>query len=238
MAGGLAVNQELLAVTPLRVLQRLAQLCQKVSFWETAACSLLRVLAGFFLAVAAGVVFAALTAASPLAENLLHPLRSVIKATPAASFIILALVWFRSGGVPVFASFLMALPFIWSNVEQGIRCADKSLLEAARLYRFGFWKTIRRVYAPMVLPYFFSALATGFGLAWKAGVAAEVIGNTRRSIGGEIYNAKLYLETADLFAWTVVVILLSVALEKLLVGGLGRLSGVGGRIPPAERRGG
>ena len=85
----------------------------------------------------------------------------------------------------------------------------------ARVYRFGFWKTAGRVYLPSVLPYFLSAFTTGFGLSWKAGVAAEVIGNTRNSIGGQIYSSKLYLETADLFAWTAVVVILSVAMERL-----------------------
>lgn len=212
----MAVDQEILVATPIRVAQRLWELCGQRSFWITTGFTILRILAGFTLAVFCGVLLAALTTAFSFADALFRPLLSVIKATPVASFIILALVWIRSNGVPVFASFLMVLPFVWSNVSQGIRSTSRELLEVAQIFRFGFWKTVSRVYLPSVLPYFFSAFTTGFGLAWKAGVAAEVIGNTRNSIGGQIYSSKLYLETADLFAWTAVVIILSVVMERLL----------------------
>ena len=87
----------------------------------------------------------------------------------------------------------------------------------AEVYQFGIAKTIRRIYLPSIMPYFTAACTTGMGLAWKAGVAAEVLANTKRSIGGNIYNAKIYIETADLFAWTAVVIVISVLLEKLMM---------------------
>ena len=54
------------------------------------------------------------------------------------------------------------------------------------------------------------------GLSWKACIAAEVICTPNGSIGQGIYNAKIYLETPSLFAWTAAVILLSVLLEMLI----------------------
>jgi NitT/TauT family transport system permease protein len=56
----------------------------------------------------------------------------------------------------------------------------------------------------------------GVGLAWKSGVAAEVISYSRFSIGGELKAGQTYLQTADVFVWTIVVIILSLLIERLL----------------------
>ncbi len=211
------VGKEVLIPSPVRVVRRLWELAGQEAFWTMAGASLWRVLLGFAAALAAGILLAVLTAASRICRALLQPLVSVIRATPVASFIILALVWLQSARVPVFISFLTVVPIVWANVESGILQTDQKLLEMAKLYRFSRWKTLRHVYIPSVQPYFLSAFTTGLGFAWKSGIAAEVIANTRNSVGGQIYNAKIYLETPDLFAWTLVVIALSMLLEKLLV---------------------
>lgn len=211
------VGKEVLIPAPALVVQRLWQLAGRTEFWITAFSSLWRVLLGFAAALAAGVLLAVLTAAFRVCRSLLQPLVAVIRATPVASFIILALVWLQSARVPVFISFLTVIPIVWANVESGILQTDRKLLEMAELYRFSHGKTLRNIYIPSVQPYFLSAFTTGLGFAWKSGIAAEVIANTRNSVGGQIYNAKIYLETPDLFAWTLVVIALSMLLEKLLV---------------------
>lgn len=212
-----AAGQELLIASPLQVGRRLLELAVTGDFWLTAGSSLLRILAGFAAALVAGSLLAVLTSASRACDVLLKPALSVVKATPVASFIILALVWLPTGNVPVFISFLMVLPMVWANLSQGIAATDPKLLEMARAFGFSRLKTLRLVYFPSVMPYFMAAFTTGLGFAWKSGVAAEVIGRVRPSIGGKIYNAKIYLETADLFAWTVVVVAMSILIEKLLV---------------------
>ena len=213
----LSVGQEILIVSPAHVLQRLAELAADGGFWFSAGFSVLHIVTGFLFAVLTGAVLGAACARFRLLYDLFYPVVSIIKATPVASFIVLALVWIKSGNVPVFTSFLMVLPVVWENVCQGIRKTDGNLLEMARAFRFGRLKIVRRIYVPSVMPYFTAACTTGMGLAWKAGIAAEVLANTRDSIGGRIYGAKIYLETADLFAWTAVVIVMSVALEKLML---------------------
>lgn len=219
------VGKEVLIPSPVRVLVRLWELAGEAEFWLTALSSLWRVLLGFAAALVAGVLLAVLTSASQVCRTLFKPLVSIIRATPVASFIILALVWLRSARVPVFISFLTVVPIVWANVESGILETDKKLLEMARVYRFSRGQILRDVYIPSVRPYFLSAFTTGLGFAWKSGIAAEVIANTKNSVGGEIYSAKIYLETPDLFAWTLVVIALSMVLEKLLVHLVLRLTG-------------
>lgn len=213
----LAAGQEILVASPLEVLCRLLDLIRQGDFWLTVLLSMGRITKGFFLGMLFGCGAAVLTETSSVGNALLRPIIGIMKATPVASFIILALVWMKTSQVPVFASALIVLPIMWANVSEGIRKTDRSLLQMADLYRFGRIGTVRRVYLPSVLPYFTAACTTGMGMAWKGGVAAEVLSSLPLSLGGEIYLSKIYLETVDLFSWTVVVIVLSVLLEKALL---------------------
>ena len=100
----------------------------------------------------------------------------------------------------------------------------------ARVFRVPLWRRIRGIYLPAVMPYFRTAVSLGLGLCWKAGVAAEVIGLPTGSVGEQLYNAKVYFMTGDLFAWTVVIVVVSVLFEKLflrLVDCVVRKAGVG-----------
>lgn len=217
-------GNELLLPYPLTVAGALASLAGTQDFWLTALASLYRILAGMLLGTALGLLLAALTCISPLADTLLSPAIRVVRATPVASFIILVLLWVYRSWVPIVISALMVLPVVWANLARGIREVDPQLLELARAYRFSRWKTVRLIYLPSIRPYFLSAITTAMGLAWKSGVAAEVLCLPRPSIGTQIYNTKLYLEIPNLFAWTVVVVALSLLLERLLTFALGRWS--------------
>lgn len=225
-----SVGQEILLVSPVQTLYRLVELSRQREFWISAGVSLCSVTAGFVCASVLGILLGALCMRFAFLYRLVYPLLSAVKATPVASFIILALVWLQTARVPAFIAALIVLPIVFGNVCQGVAATDRELLEMARVFRLGRWKTLRSIYLPSLAPYLTAAFTTGAGLAWKSGVAAEVLANTRNSIGGNIYSAKIYLETADLFAWTAVVILLSVVLERLLLVLIRRLPG-GGEMP-------
>ena len=211
-----AVAYPLLFPTPLAVFVRLSELARTAAFWQTALLSLGRVALGLVWGTLLGVVLAVLCHAFSWADTLLSPAVGVIRATPVASFILLVLLWTDKGQVPVIIAALMVLPIVYGNVIRGLRETDPKLLELARAYRFSRWKTIRLVVIPGVRPYFFSAVTTALGLAWKSGVAAEVLCQPNWAIGSKIYYTKLNFETTDLFAWTLVVILLSLGLEWLI----------------------
>ena len=185
--------------------------------------SLLRVLWGILISWILGTLLAYLLHVSRVLNALVSPLITAIKATPVASFIILALLWFDRGVLPVFITALIVIPIVWANVTQGINSVDKNLTEVASMYRFSVRKKIFRLYVPSVAPYFMAACKSSLGMAWKAGIAAEVLATPEHSIGVELYYSKTYMEHTTLFAWTLVVVLLSVIIEKLLVYGLERM---------------
>ena len=225
----LLVNKELLLPAPVTVLRRLTELALTAEFWRMIALTLLRIACGVLAALILGTLLAALTERFSPADRLLRPLLTVIKSTPVASFIILALLWMGRDILPGFIAALMVLPVVWANVGAGVRETDGELLEVARVFRFSRRKLLRRVYVPSVLPYFLSACKSSIGLGWKAGVAAEVLTVPAVSIGRMLYESKLYLETADLFAWTAAVILCSLLIEKLVMAATLRLSPAYGR---------
>lgn len=211
--------------TPWTVLQTLAGLCVTGEFWATIALSLGRILAGMVVGTLLGILLAALTCASSWADRLFSPLIRMIRAVPVASFILLVMLAVYRSTVPMVIVTLMVLPVVWSGVTQGIRQTDGQLLELAQAYRFSRWKKVKLIYFPSVQPYLLSAITTAMGLAWKSGVAAEVLCTPRQAIGTEVYNAKFYLEIPTLFAWTAVVVALSLTMEWLLAAALRRWKG-------------
>lgn len=216
------VDMEMLVPSPMNVLLRLSELIKTEAFWQNSFYSLLRITSGYLLAIIFGTLLGIITSASSFLYELFRPVISLVRSTPVASIILLALVWLKKDNVAVFISFLMALPIIWANVSQGINETDKALLEMAETFRFSFKKKIKMIYLHSVLPFFLTSATTSLGLAWKSGIAAEVISIPLKSIGYNLYRSKINIETTDLFAWTVVVILLSVAFEKVIVSLLGR----------------
>lgn len=216
----LKIAQELLLVSPAQAFARLFLNAQDSLFWISVAGTCLRVLLGFLLALVFGFIFAAASARFSVVYVLVSPLFGVIRATPVASFIILVLLWIKTDMLPAFISFLMVLPMIWSNLYTGIRSTDKNLLEMARLFKMPRRNIVSSIYAPSLMPHFVSACSVGLGFAWKSAIAAEIICLPKAAIGRQIYNSRIYLETADLFAWTIAVIILSIAIEKLTLKGI------------------
>lgn len=216
------VNKELFLPVPALVAARAIELLPTWGFWHIIALSLARIALGFGLGVAAGFILAVLTHINRPADIIISPALKAMLATPMASFIILLLVWFTPGSVPVLVSFLVVLPVIWRNIRAGINAADQQLLEMARLFRLSRRRILRRLYLPSLMPHFLSACITAMGLAWKSGIAAEVISYPRLGIGSELQAGRVYLQTADVFVWTIAVIILSLLIERLLVGSLRR----------------
>lgn len=207
----------LLLASPLSALTRLFELASSAAFWRTVGRSTAHIFGGFLLACVLATALAALAARYRRAEELLAPPIAAVKTVPVASFIILALVWLPSRSLPLFIAALMVFPGVYRSVLEGVRNTDAALLEMARVFRVPLSRRLRGIYLPQVLPYFRAAVSTALGLSWKAGTAAEVIALSGGSIGEQLYTAKVYFQTPDLFAWTAVIVLASALLERLFL---------------------
>lgn len=211
-----AVGQPLLLPGPWTVLSRLLTLARTADFWLSVGATLWRVFLGLFWGAAAGGILAALTHVFPPVDAVASPAIRVVRATPVVSFILLVYLWVARAAIPWVISGLMVLPVVWGALSAGLGGMDEQLLELARAYRFSRLKTLRLVCLPALRSHFSAGLLTAFGLAWKSGVAAEVLCPPPQAIGSRIQQAKLGLETAELLAWTLAIAALSLALEGVL----------------------
>lgn len=222
-AVSLLVGKELLLPSPFSTLSRLAVLLTKGETWLFSGLTLLRIMTGYAIGVLLGVLLAVLTARSQFAEALLSPLRAIVKASPVTSFILLALLWLSSNMVPLVISILLVVPMVWTATAEAILQTDPRLVEMGKVFGLSRWQVIQKIFVPSVLPQFLAACTTSLGFAWKSGVAAEIIALPKQSIGYMLYQSKLRIETTDLFAWTLMIVALSMLLEWLLVRGMRRI---------------
>lgn len=212
-----AVGYDLLLPSPLEVLLRLTALVQKNEFWQAALHTSIRIFGGFFMAVFTALFLAVLSGMFRAVRTLVYPFMAAVKSVPVASFVILALIWIGSGSLSVFIAFVMVLPVMYTGILAGIDARDEKMLEMAEIFGFSSIANALYVYLPAAFPYTRAALCVSLGLCWKAGVAAELIGVPHGSIGEQLYFSKAYFLTADLFAWTFVIVVFSVLFEKLVL---------------------
>ena len=211
------LNQKLLLASPFDVIKRLFTIWKEDAFLISIGNTFLHIVLGFFSGLFIGSLLGVMAGKSNTVETLLAPLMITIKSVPVASFIIIALVWITSSKLSAFIAFLMVLPVIYNNILGGIKNIDVKLLEMADVFDFNFSKRFLYIWLPTLKSHIVSGCTTALGLCWKAGIAAEVIGIPKNSIGEMLYNAKAYLNTVDLLTWTVIIVAISVAFEKLVM---------------------
>lgn len=211
------VGESLLLPTPVAVLKRVYTLAQTAAFWRTVLTSFKRIFWGILIGACAGGLLALMTHFVPVLYKLFYPFITVVRATPVASFVILIFLWVGQDILPIVISVLIVLPVVWADLHEGLGSVDQDLLEMARVFRVPPLRRLRRIYLPSLLPSVVAACRSSVGLAWKAGIAAEVLVVPALSIGRQLYVSKLNLETTDLFAWTLVVVLLSLLLEGFML---------------------
>lgn len=212
------LDQKLLLATPVDVAKTLGVLVKSQEFYSAIAYSMGRILIGLLIGAAVGTACALLAGRWHFMEVLFWPYFSAMKATPVASIVILCLVWLSSRRLSVFIVFLVVTPVIYTNILAGIKNLDLKMKDMARVFGINGLRRLLYVYLPELKTYIIAAFALATGMAFKAGIAAEVIGTPGGSVGKMLYNAKVYLETPELFAWTLVIIGLSVVVEQVILG--------------------
>ncbi len=211
------IHNNIVLVGPAESLAALFRLLPTGEFWLRVAHSFGKLSLGFLLAFFLGILLGSAAYRFFFIRELLEPVMTLAKSIPVASFVILALIWAGSAQLSVVIAFLVVLPMIYVNTLSGLESTDPKLLEMAAVFEIPAWKKIRFIYLPALLPYLRNGCRISLGMSWKSGVAAEVIGIPSHSIGEHLYMSKIYLDTANLFAWTFVIIAVSALFEKLFL---------------------
>lgn len=215
----LVIHNSILIVGPVETLRTLWTMLRTTMFWQSLAFSFVRIIAGFLIGSAVGILFAWGSYRRPFLEELLAPFILALKAVPVASFVIILLIWAGNRMLSLYISALVVLPLLYLNTLSGLKATDPKLLEMATVFHMPTTRRLRFIYLPALFPYLYSAFQTALGMAWKSGVAAEVIGQPLGSMGNGLYNAKIYLETGELLSWTIAIILISYLFEQLFLAG-------------------
>ena len=215
----LIIHNPILMVGPFETLRTLGALLRTTMFWQSLAFSFVRIIAGFLIGSAVGILLAWGSYRYPFLEELLAPFILALKSVPVASFVIILLIWAGNRMLSLYISALVVLPLLYLNTLSGLKATDPKLLEMATVFHMPTTRCLRFIYLPALVPYLYSAFQTALGMAWKSGVAAEVIGQPLGSMGNGLYNAKIYLETGELLSWTIAIILISYLFERLFLAG-------------------
>ena len=216
----MAVGSGLILAGPIDAGMALMRLLPTGAFWSHVGFSAARIMGGALAAYAAAFACAAAAHRWQAVRTLLHPALTAIKGTPVACVVVILLVWVGSRNVSAIAVFLMALPGMYFPVLTGLDELNAKQRELFSVFGAGRTTHLLALVWPGILPYVTAASSTVLGMSWKAGVAAELIGVPTGSMGERIYQAKLLLETADLFAWTIAVVLISWLFERVVLAGL------------------
>lgn len=213
----LLVNQPLFLASPADTFIVLFQKLFKGSTWIIIANTTLKILAGYITAFFAGIITASVSYMFPLFEETVRPVMTLVKSIPVASFIVLVLAWLSSAKISGFITGFVVFPMIYFSVLGDIRRVDVSIMEMCRVFRVTLIKKIRYVYAPEVIEGLPELLRLTTGMGIRSAIAAELIGIPKNSIGEAIYKSKLYFDISDLFAWTIITIILCYVLEKMMI---------------------
>ncbi len=214
--GAHLVGSTIILPTPEATLLALVRLVATSGFWSAVGATVLRGAVGFAVSFIAAVVIGVAAGASSVVRSGVSPLLTLLRATPVMSVILLALIWFQTNSVPVFVAFLMVFPILCGNVIEGVRNVDPGLLKMAKLYRVRRSRVIGGIYLPNTIPYLIAGLSSAVGITWKVVVAAEVLSQPLHAVGSGLQLAKYRLDTASVFAWTAVAVVLTAISEQLI----------------------
>lgn len=209
------IDSDLVLPEPFSVFKRFFLLLTESTFRKHLFATILRSLLAFSLSLLISLSIGILSCLNKGIENFFKLPLAIIKATPVVSLILLTLFWFKSNTVPVFIGILMTLPIMTTAIIQGFNNVDVELLEMAKTYNFSKKQFLFDLYIPSMLPYFFSGALSAFGLSWKVVVAAEILCLPKSAIGSALQTAKVHIETTDVFAITMSIIIISFVLETI-----------------------
>ena len=218
----LIIHNKILLAGPIETVRALINLSQTGDFWDSIGQTTWRILLGFAIGSILGIVMAYFAYTKEAVKAFLSPFVVTLKSVPVASFVILLLIWFGSRNISVIICAMVVFPILYLSTLEGLLSTDAKMLEMAQVFRMPKLREIRYIFLPALKPFFRSGFKLAIGMSFKSGIAAEVIGQPLRTIGNGLYQAKIYLETGELFAWTIVIVLISFICEKIFELALGR----------------
>lgn len=207
------VKIEMILPSPYLTIKNFFSLLTQKVFWQAILGTLWRTVLSFVLSYTFAILFAVISAGSQVFHKLLEPIITILRATPTMSIILLAIIWLKSQTSPLLIAFLIVFPMCYTAIYEALTNVDNRLLDMAKVYKVYKGLVIRKLYIPSIAPTLFSSAKSNISLSVKVIIAAEVLAQTAKSMGNNMQLSKIYLDTAELLAWSITAVVLSYILE-------------------------
>lgn len=178
--------------------------------WNTLSRFFISIVFSLILAI----IFSVASYRYEVISFLLFPFIIFLRAVPTIAIIIVVLIWSSVERVPIVVGMLILFPILYESILGGIKNVDKNLLKMSKVFKVSTKRVVRDIYIPSIYYSISSNIPSYMGLTFKVIIAGEVLSQESLSIGGEIFINKIYLESSNIFAWIIVVIVLNYFLEK------------------------
>lgn len=211
------INSSFVVPKPVEVFYSIKKIIFDKLFLQQVFFTVFRSIVAFFISLILSIIFGVLCGVYDIFYKLFDLPLAIIKAAPVVSFILCALFLFTTSVVPIFVSVLMTMPVLINCVANGIKNTNKSYLQMATIFSLSKKQKIKYIYIPSVNEFLFTGFTSSFTLSWKVVVASEVLCLPKYSVGTAMYSAKVHLETADVYAISLVIIILSFVCEKIAI---------------------
>lgn len=206
------IDMELIVPSIGATTEKLGNLLGGAAFYRAVGNTLLRTLASFFIGAFSALVLS-LVSLNKACFKFLSPVIKIVRSVPTMSVILLTVIWMEPATSPIFVAFLINFPIMYSGFYSAFSGVDKDLVSMSNVYGVKAKDKIFSLYLPSVAPAAFDCMQSAIGLTVKIVISAEVIAQTRYSMGIAMQAARGYLETAELLAWTLAAVVLSYLLE-------------------------
>ncbi|MCR5256045.1 MAG: ATP-binding cassette domain-containing protein [Acetatifactor sp.] len=211
------VHNDILLASPVKTVVTLWEYLLTADFYISLSGSIIRIILGIITGFLLAVIMSIIAVRFKAAKEFFAPLVGVFKSVPVAVFVVLMIIWWGTDLLTLAVCIPVALPNMYINILEGMKTVDKKMLEVAHIYHFSPLTSYRFIYKEAVKDNVYSAAKISVGMCFKAGIAAEIIGTPKYSIGGRLYLSKIYLDTPGVFAWAVAIIIISFLAEKLFI---------------------
>lgn len=207
---------DLILPQPLAVLQRAYTMLQQLQVNQI-DITLYHATIAVSLAITIGVSLGICAGSSKTLNLLLRPIVTILLGIPPIVWVVLALFWFDMSNISIiFTIAISVMPLMFASSAQGMFTIDNSLDEMLTAYQQPIWNKIRHLYVPHVLNYVLPAAIVAVGSGVKITIMAELLSGSD-GIGSKIADARTMLETQEVLAYVVIILLIIMAVEYLLL---------------------
>ena len=204
-----SVNNEVIIPSIKSTFASMIRIIKDPNFFNIIKYTLLRTLIGFLISLSLAMIIGIVSSVSKITYNLMVPILKFLNSIPTIAIIVLALIWLNNELVPMLVGFIMVFPILYENILNGILNVDKDIIQMANLYKVGKIKIVNNIYIPSILYNLSSVFNTVLGINLKMVIAGEVLGQPKYAIGSNLQLERIYLNTSGVFAWIIIILLIS-----------------------------